>query len=557
VLYISERTGAVDIVMDPSDSNILYAAAWQLISGEESGIYKTSDGGNNWEKLTSGLPSGKTGRAGLDISVKNPDVVYAFIDNHAPGTGENEIAGGEVYRSDNKGETWRKVNEDDLYGTFTIYGWKFCDIRISPDNEDEIYILGNRGYHSTDGGKTYKRFGERIIRMFDTKGIIMHLDHHEIWIDPDNTDRIILGNDGGLFMSYDRADSWLHINNLPIGEFYTVSTDMDIPYNIYGGTQDNASLYGPGTHDMKNAVTDPWEHVFLDRWTGGDGFVTLRDPTDRDIVYYEHQHGSMYRMDITGSVMTGGPSTTRIRPRAKEGERRWRFGWYMPFIISKYDPYTLYAGGNKLLKSTDRGDNWTAISPDLAYEGKGQWEKVPFGTITMISESPLQKGLLFAGTEGGSIYITRDDGENLNEISAGLPEKWVSRIIASKYDPRIVYSSFTGYREDDFGKYLFMSEDQGETWSPISGNLPPESINVITEDPEYDQILYVGTDLGVYVTLDRGKKWYSLCCNLPTTPVHDMTVHPRDLELIIGTHGRSVFVIDIKPVHRYYEEAKR
>lgn len=548
VLYISDQTGVVELIMDPSDSRILCAAAWQLISGDESGIYKTIDAGETWKKLLNGLPGGKLGRIGLDVSTKDPDIVYAFIDNHAPGIDNREITGGEVYRSDNKGENWKRANKEDLYSVFSVYGWKFCDIRISPDNENEIYILGNRGFHSTDGGKTYDRIGERIIRMYDTEGIIMHLDHHELWIDPDDPERIILGNDGGLFMSYDRAQSWLHINNLPIGEFYAVSVDVDSPYTIYGGTQDNASLYGPSTHNMKDAVTDPWENVYLDRWTGGDGFTTLKDPTEENIVYYEHQHGSMYRMDITGSVLSGGPSSTSIRPRAKRGEPRWRFGWYTHFIISQHNPLTLYTGGNMLLKSLNRGDDWFAVSPDLADPGTGERGVIPFGTITMISESSFKPGLIYVGTEGGSIYLTQNDGADWEKVNAGLLEKWVSRVIASQHDIGTVYASFTGFREDDFEKYLYMSTDYGTTWKSISGNLPSESINVIKEDPKNSAILYVGTDLGVYVTLDKGKNWISLCNNLPTTPVHDLVVHPRENDLIIGTHGRSVFVMGIERI---------
>ncbi|MFC1782445.1 hypothetical protein ACFL02_02540 [Planctomycetota bacterium] len=552
VLYLSDQTGAVDLVMDPSDNKIMYASAWQMISGEESGIYRTNDGGETWRKLSNGLPTGILGRSGLAVSAANPDVVYAFIDNWAPGPGRREITGAEVYRSDDKGQNWRKTNEDDLYSVYTVYGWKFCDIRVSPDNEDEIYILGNRGYRSTDGGKTFERFGEKIIRFHDTKGKVLHLDHHELWIDPANPDRVILGNDGGLFMSYDRAQTWLHINNLPIGEFYFVATDMETPYNIYGGTQDNASLYGPSNIELGDATIDPWEHVYLDQWTGGDGFVTLPDPTQKNIVYYEHQHGDMRRMDITDPlVLSGGSSSRSIRARAPRGEERWRFSWYTYFMISHYDGHTLYAGGNKLLKSFNRGDDWTAISPDLADPAEGERAVVPFGTITMISESLLKQGLLYVGTEGGSIYLTRNDGENWTKIDEGLPDKWVSRVIASRWELGTVFVSMTGYREDDFEKYLYMSTDFGKTWSSIAGNLPSESINVIREDPTNKNILYVGTDLGVYVTLDRGKTWRSLCNNLPTTPVHDMVVHLRENELVIGTHGRSVFVLDIEEIQYY------
>ncbi|KPK74681.1 MAG: hypothetical protein AMJ79_13475 [Phycisphaerae bacterium SM23_30] len=549
VLYISDKTGAVDMAMDPSDNRILYAAAWQLKKGRESGIYKTEDAGKTWQKLGSGLPRGSMGRIGFDVAVTNPNVVYAFIDNRAPGPQRRELVGAEVYRSSDKGRTWKKANEEDLYSVFSVYGWKFCDIRVSPDNEDEIYLLGNRGFHSTDGGKTYERFGEKIIRFHPTRGGALHLDHHELWIDPLNPDRIILGNDGGLFMSYDRGRCWLHLNNLPIGEFYYVSTDTDEPYYIYGGTQDNASLYGPSNVKLQDATNDPWEHVYLDQWTGGDGFVTLRDPTHKNIIYYEHQHGDMRRMDMSGvSILSGGPFSQSIRPRAPRGEERWRFGWYAYFIISHHDPHTLYAGGNKLLKSLNRGDDWFAVSGDLSEPAGDQWDVVPFGTITMISESLLKQGLIYVGTEGGSIYLTRNDGEDWRKIDKDLPDKWVSRVIASRHEIGTVYASFTGFRQDDFEKYLYMSTDFGQNWQSIAGNLPSESINAVREDPQKNNVLYVGTDLGVYTSLDRGKTWHSLCNNLPTTPVHDMVVHPQENELIIGTHGRSVFILDVKPI---------
>jgi photosystem II stability/assembly factor-like uncharacterized protein len=559
ILYIGDRTGAVDLVMDPSDRLTLYAASWQAVSGEpsvsgpESGIHKSTDGGDTWVRLTDGLPSGPLGRIGLHVAPSNPSVVYAFIDNWgASDVEDRDIIGGEVYRSDDRGRSWRKVNEDDTYPVFGIFGWKFTDIRVSPEDEDEIFILGNRGFYSTDGGRTFERIGERIVRMHDTRGLVMHLDHHEIWIDPLNPDRILLGNDGGLFQSYDRGESWLHINNIPAAEFYAISTDMAMPYNIYGGTQDNAALYGPSDATVDDPADDPWENVYLDQWTGGDSFDTYLDPTDNRIVYYEHQHGNMRRMNITGdSVQTRGPDSETIRPRAVERDERWRFGWYTPFIISHYDPSTLYAGANRLLKSTTRGAVWRPISPDLSDPAGGERAVVPFGTITMISESELEPGLIYVGTEGGGVWRTRDEGVTWTDVREGLPKKWVSRVISSRYEVGTVYASLTGFREDDFATYLYRSEDFGESWTSIAGNLPSESVNVIREDPLHLGVLYAGTDLGVYVSLDRGESWHPLCANLPTTPVHDLRIHPRDGELVIGTHGRSVFVADLEPIRTF------
>lgn len=561
VLYVSDHTGVVEMAMDPSDPRVLYAAAWDAVSGrpveagEESGVYRSIDGGDTWVRLTEGLPSGPLGRIGLDVALGSPNIVYAFIDNWAEYTGEQpergrrEIVGSEVYRSDDRGESWRKVNEDDIYEVYGVYGWKFADVRVSPDDPDELFILGNRAYRSDDGGRTFRRIGEQIIRMHHTRGLIMHLDHHEIWIDPLNPDRVLLGNDGGLFQSYDGGESWLHINNIPAAEFYSISLDMSEPCRVFGGTQDNAALYGPSRPALADATDDPWENVYLDQWTGGDSFDTYLDPTDSTIVYYEHQHGAMRRMDITGtSVLTGAAES--IRPRLPEGEGRWRSGWYTPFVISHYDPYTLYVGGNHLLRSTNQGDDWQLVSPDLADPAGGPRAAVPFGTITMISESPLQPGMIYVGTEGGSIWRTRDDGQRWQRVDAGLPGKWVSRVIASEHEPGRAYVSFTGFREDDFEAYLYASDDFGESWTSIRGNLSSESVNVIREDPRDADVLYVGTDLGVWVTLDRGGTWHSLSANLPTTPVHDLRVHPRDDELVIGTHGRSVFVLELEGVRR-------
>ena len=556
-LFLDDVTGAIDLEMDPSNHDVLYASMWQIETGPRSGVYRTTDGGATWQKLGNGLPAGLIGRSNIDVAPSHPQTVYVFLDNRAPFTGgpaNRAYVGGEVYRSDDRGVTWRKANTDDLYPVFSVYGWKFCDVRVSPDNPEEIYILGNRAFHSTDGGKTYARIGETIRRLRETQGLVMHLDHHEIWIDPADPDHMLLGNDGGVFSSYDRGQSWLHMNTIPVGQFYSVAVDMAEPYNIYGGTQDDAALYGPSTYtvdDTRNE-NEPWKHVYLDQWTGGDSFVTLPDPADPRFVYYEHQNGDLRRMDTQGpSIQTGSPSSQRIAPRAPRGEAPWRIGWYMPYLISVFDPATLYAGANKLVKSTDRGVTWTAVSPDLSDPAGGDRATVPYGTITMIAESPLQRGLMYVGTEGGRVHVTKDVGAHWTEIDGRLPKKWVSRVIASQYAAGTAYVAFTGYREDDTRAYLYRSTDFGATWTSIAHNLPAESVNVIREDPRNADVLYVGTDAGVYVSLDRGATWLSLSATLPTTPVHDLVVHPRDDEIVIGTHGRGVFVLDARPIQQW------
>lgn len=552
VLAIDNQTGVVDVVMDPSDPKTLYAAAWQKtryeMAGPRSGIYKTTDAGANWTRLENGLPNNvELGRSGLAIAATNPNVVYAFIDNHASGEKPGEIVGAEVYRSDDKGATWRRTHEQSLHHVYTEYGWKFADIRVSPDNEDDLFILGNRVFHSKDAGKTFERIGEKIVRLHDHKTTAMHLDHHDMWIDPLDANRVLLANDGGLYISHDRGDTWLHVNNLPIGEYYTVHLDGDNPYKIYGGTQDNASHFGPNTARLEETKADDWTQVFLDIWGGGDGFVTLPDPTDPEWIYYEHQHGAMYHKKLGGSVLTGAKGDRDIRPRAADGEPRYRFGWHTPFVISHHDPFTLYVGGNKLLKSTDRGGEWVAVSPEFAAEpDEGNRGPAPLGVITTLSESRLKPDLIYVGLDNGQVHVTEDDGRNWRRCDAGLPKKWVTRVEASRHTLGTVYLSMTGFREDDFSTYVYRSTDHGATWQSIAANLPGESVNVIREDPRSADVLYIGTDLGVFVSTDGGAAWHSLGATLPTTPVHDLAIHAREHELVVATHGRSMFLLDVK-----------
>lgn len=555
-LFINERTGVVDVVMDPSDSRVLYAAAWErdrkawnnTVCGPGSGIFKTTDGGGTWAKLSNGLPSGPSiGRIGLDVSPANPDVIYAVIDNLTPvkrGTGRDAKAvpiGGEVYRSDNKGASWRKVNEGELAaGT----GYAFGDIRVSPKDANRIYVLGVGLVRSVDGGKTFSRVEGQIVRLNPLPTQALHLDHHDLWIDPRDPDRLILGNDGGLYISNDGGRVWLHLNNLPITEFYAISAGAGSPYWIYGGTQDNAALRGRGDRRLDNEIPDSWSHIWIDLWGGGDSYVTLPDPMDPEIIYYEQQFGGMKRKDMrTGQAVS-------IRPQPEKGQSPFRFNWMTPFIISRYDSKTLYCGAERLFRSVDRGDQWTAISPDLSTApGPERQGDVPFGTITTVSESPLVKGLVFVGTDDGNVWMTDDDGAAWRPINAGLPPKWVSRLEASPHDANRVYLALTGYREDDFQTYLFRSRDRGLTWEPISGNLPAESVNVVREDPEMARLLYIGTDQGgVYASADDGATWSSLCADLPPVAIHDLVVQTEEDELVAATHGRGVFTLDIIPV---------
>ncbi len=553
ILYVSDRAGAIEITMDPSDSETLLAVTWErerkawmnTNTGEGSGIYKTTDGGKSWRRLTKGFPiGGYVGRAGIAFAPSNPEIVYAVLDNHKPDEEGNRNRG-EIYRSGDKGESWEKTHKGRLP---TGIGYDFCLVRVSPDNPDEIFVCGQKLLHSVDGGKTFDFVGETVVHILDHDIKALHLDMHELRIDPNNPDRLLLGNDGGLYISYDRGKTWMHYNNIPAGEFYAVSVDNQDPYIIYGGTQDNAALYGPGNHDINKRLTefgveDPWEHVYLDRWGGGDSYFTYPDRINRDLIYYEHQFGELRRKNMK----TG--ETKSISPKADEGETEVKCNWMTPFFLSDYNPPTMYYGANRLYKSEDRGDSWEVISPDLSTNpGPEKQGNIPFGTITTLGESKLKKGLIYTGTDDGNIQITQNDGKSWTKIDNGLPEKWVTHVAASRHKLSRVYVSMTGYREDDFNTYIYMSDNYGMSWESIDANLPPEPVNVIVEDPRDENILYIGTDLGVYVTTDMGETWESLCNNLPTTPVYYMVIQERELDLVAGTHGRSVFVLDIEEI---------
>gem|GEM_PF-1497176 len=516
VLYIDNNTGVIDVAMDPEDSRTLYAAAWQQMRhawdyqscGPGSGIYKSTDGGESWREVTEGLPKGEgVGRIGLAAAASNPNVVYAAYLDVKADSGEPG-----VYRSDDKGRTWRKVSEGRMSSGIWYY---FGDIRVSPDNEDQVYVLTVSLQRSDDGGKTFQSIGRGT-----------HADHHALWIDPANPDRVLDGNDGGFYISNDRGETFEHINNMPIGEFYAISVDMAEPYNIYGGLQDNGCMMGSSAQELSFDQEDQWR-----RTGGGDGFISYVDPSDNSIIYTESQFGGFRR--------SGGQG--RASAPREEGLRK---NWMSPYIISPHNPSVLYFGANKLYKSINKGNDWICISGDLSKFRPERQGNVPHATLTTISESPVRAGLLYVGTDDGNVWRTPDDGQNWELINEGLPDLWVSRVIAGQYDVGTVYVTLTGYREDNFKPYVFKSTDFGKTWQSIESNLPIEAINVIREDPHKKHILYVGTELGVYASLDQGESWVSVCGNLPTTPVHDLVVHPRERDLIIGTHGRSIWILD-------------
>lgn len=532
-LFAGERVAIIDLVMDPSDPNRLWAAAWDRGRKGRSGVFRTTDGGASWKRLDGGLLTGKdVGRVALASTPAKRGVVYCLMVDHSPpGRGRYDV-GGVVFRSDDGGDTWTRRTKKYVD---TYVGWDFCDVMVSPDNADEVYVCGLRLMVSRDGGRSFRRGGEKVFRLLDHPGKGMHLDMHDLWIDPGNPDRILLGTDGGLYVSMDRARSWLHLNNLPIAEFYTVHVDDAEAPRIWGGTQDNASLVAPLSARLVGHRSDDWSYVFLDRWDGGDGFSTFPDPSGDGTVYYEHQNGDMRRKKPGAPVRWQRRSGRRIRPRAKRGEQPYRFSWNTPFLPSRHESGVLYCATQYVMRSDDRGDTWKRISDDHTRGG---------GAIVSLSESPRDSKRLASGAGRGRIHLTKDGGSSW--VSAtGLPRVPVRTVRCSAHAPNQVYACLSGARSGDRRAYLYRSKDFGVTWESLADTLPAEPVNVVIEDPAGPGVLFCGTDLGVYASTDDGKTWHSLSKTLPTAPVEDMAIHPKERQLVIVTHGLSAFALDL------------
>ncbi|MEN8154300.1 MAG: hypothetical protein ABFR75_09785 [Acidobacteriota bacterium] len=553
IKYINERTGASDLVMDPVDPDILYASFWQRIRRKwndpriekgykHSGIYRTTDGGKNWEPINKGLPlPHHRGRIGIDLCRSKPNVIYAFVDNYEI-AGEwdegvvdsygrpkgGKIKGATVYRSDDSGLNWKQVssNNDYMENLSSTYGWVFGQMRVDPNNENKIYVMGLALNLSEDGGKTFRRL----------RG--MHGDHHGLWIDPDNSDYLVNVNDGGVAISYDGGKNFrTFYDNLPLVQFFNIQYDMADPFHVYGSVQDHGSYRSivDLSKGRDNIPPQKWEGA-----PGGEGSNHFIDPTDTNTVYSAGFYGSLTRSNLKDKTRK------LIVPKPPKGAEKYRGQWLAPFIISPHNPGIIYHGMNFLFRSMDRGDTWEKISPDLTYNKESMKGDIPYQTIFSISESPLKFGLIYAGTDDGRVHITKDSGRTWKEIIKGLPyRKWVSQLTASKYDINNVYMTQNGKRDDDFKAYVWKSTDQGKNWKDISSNIPCGPVNVIREDPKNSKVLYVGTDFGVYVTLNGGKNWEVLANNLPTTYVQDLVIHPRDNILVAGTHGRGVYAIDV------------
>jgi photosystem II stability/assembly factor-like uncharacterized protein len=566
ILYLNEKTGAIDLVMDPQKTDTLYAATWQRIrkkwndprndaSTAWSGIFKTTDAGQTWNPIDKGLPEPRyRGRIGIDLCRTKPNVLYAFIDDYEPAPASEaeeivdsygrpssgRIKGATVFRSNDGGETWAltcpltKEMADYMVLVSGTYGWVFGQVKADPNDPNTVYIMGLALNASTDGGKTFTEIGD------------MHGDHHGLWIDPDNSNYMIDVNDGGLVISYDQGRTWKEFqDNLPVTQFFNINTDTDKPFHVYGSVQDWGSFRG--IVDLSRG-RDKIPAQDFESAPGGEGSNHAIDPSDPNIVYSAGFYGHMMRTNYGGGHWY--QNTKSIYPQVYPGQPALRGQWLAPFILSPADPSIVYLGLQYLFRSHDRGDTWDQISQDLTYNTASEMGDIPYHTIFTISESPLMYGLVYAGTDDGRVWVTKDRGRTWKEITAGLPyQKWVSRIQASAYKIDRVYMTQNGKRDDDFTPYVWKSDDYGQTWTNITANIPLGPVNVIREDPVSRDILYVGTDGGVFVTKDGGKTWNILGGNLPMTYVHDLVIQPRDNIIAIATHGRGVWVMDAEPIN--------
>lgn len=549
VLHVNEDTGAIDLVMDPNDPNTLFAAMYQRRrtsfgfngGGPGGGIYRTMDGGDTWVELTEGLPEGDKGRIGLDIYRGDSNIVYAIVEALGAARG--------VYRSMDRGDTWEQISDTNPRPMY------YSQVRIDPNDMERVYLAGTSLMISDDGGKTF--------RQMRTSGV--HVDHHALWIDPGNSNHVLIGNDGGVDVSYDKAETWWSMENLPLGQFYEIGVDMRDPYYVCGGLQDNSTWCGPSATYSRGIMNMHWYSV-----QGGDGFYARIDPNDPNIVFAESQNGNISRIDLRTYERTSIRPLLRTRTgqEVEEGDEggRYRWNWNTPIEMSSFDPATIYVGSNYLLKTTDRGQSWQAVSPDLTKQiDRNELEimgQLPtgqvlsrndgissYGNLTTISESPLNPNLIYIGTDDGNLQGTRDGGATwqvLNQDMPGLPENtYVSRVEASRFDEGTVYATFDGHDRNDYRPYVYVSDDYGAEWRAIVDGLPDDwSVNIISEHPRTRNLLFLGNEVGVYFSIDRGEHWASLKLNMPTVPVDDLLVHPRENDLVVGTHGRSIWILD-------------
>lgn len=544
----ADKAGCGDVALDPQNPDTVYAALyarrrtpWSFVAGPDAtggkdagGIFRSTDGGATWRKLTNGVPGG-TGRIGLAVFPRNPKILYAVVQSDEAGTSNiDDVTSkrGGVFRSDDGGDTWQRqsnLNPRPFY---------FSQIRVDPEDDKKVYVLGFILHVSEDGGKTWRE--DRFKNV--------HSDCHALAIDPRNPKRALLGTDGGVYQSYDAGGKWAHITTMAIGEFYRISLDTSTPYRICGGLQDNLNWVGPSATRTKDGIVNSdWINI-----QGGDGFYCVFDPADPDIVYAESQSGFAHRFNLASGAVK------MLRPEPAEGQTAFRFHWNSPFIASRHDKGKMYLAGNRVFTLTHQGETWKAISPDLSAQ---QADRImttgsgaeTYGVVFALAESPARAGLLWAGTDDGKLWVTEDEGAHWTDLTANVPAaakgQWMTRIEPGAKDARVAYLVVSAFRSGNYAPLVYRTSDLGKTWQSIAGNLPVDSpARVLREDPDNDNLLFAGTESGLYVSFNRGASWGPLG-NLPPVPVDDIAVHPREHDLVIATHGRSIYVLDnIRPL---------
>ena len=548
VLYVDENTGIADLASDPSNNKILYAAMWDFrrkayhfrSGGKGSAIYKTTDGGRTWKKIVNGLPSGDYGRIGLDVCFSNPNVVYAVVENKNSG----------VFRSEEKGENWIRMCDSQTHDRINFRPFYYSKITVDPNNDLVVYVYSGSSYVSRDGGKTFSTISRGT-----------HPDHHAMWVNPNNSLHLLDGNDGGIDISFDGGKSWRGVRAAVWSEVYQVGYDMRTPYYAYVGLQDNGSWGAPiNSLDSNGIMNFHWTPI-----GGGDGFYIQIDPEDYSTIYRNAHMGGITRFD----VKTG--DSQDIKPVAKLDEEPFRFNWNSPIQISPHNRNVVYFGGNFLFKTTDRGKSWEKISPDLSTDDPEK-QKDSGGvtadntgaeihcTIYTISESPLKEGVIWIGTDDGLVQLTTDGGTTWTNVTGNIkglpPGGWVTRVESSHFDTGTAFATFDRHRVDDNKPYVYKTNNFGKTWTSLSADLPPVGyLHVVREDLENKNLLFVGSEFGLFLSFDGGIKWMAYKNNFPTVAVRDIQIHPRDRDLLVGTHGRGLWILDdIRPVEQMTTE---
>jgi photosystem II stability/assembly factor-like uncharacterized protein len=561
VLFVDADTGCADLEIDPKDGRTLYAAMWQFrrlpyfftSGGPGSGLFKSSDGGSTWRRLGKGLPAGPLGRIALAVSPADPKVVYASVESQQ----DEKVKGSRdtaLYRSDDAGESW---NEQNASGAVRGRPFYFSRLLADPKDVKRVYKMDFTARISEDGGRTWSGLGAGG-GLFGTS---YHGDTHDMWINPTRTDELVMGTDGGVYLSHDRGFHWRFVGGLPVSQFYHVSFDMEWPYNVYGGLQDNSTWWGPSRR-TGGVANKHWNAL-----TPGDGFWAFPDPHDPDTVYNEYQGGNLFR--ISKSTL----EAKDIKPSPRAGEPRYRFNWNTPIHLSPNDEGTLYYGAQFLFRSRDRGDSWERISPDLTTDDPNKQRQKDSGGLTLdnstaenhctifsIAESPKDRNVIWIGTDDGNLQLTRDAGKTWSNVAANVPglpkHTWVSRVDASPFDAATAFASFDGHMTGDMKPYVYKTGDFGKTWTSLASADMKGYAHVVRQDPVNPELLFVGTEMGLWLSLDGGKAWAQFTSNLPNVAVRDVAIHPRDHDLILATHGRGIYVVDdITPLRKLSREA--